>query len=110
MIKRTNPVGSRWRTTSARVSRLTFALGLAVVSACAEPAVSGAHLPILWAIAIAGAVVVAAIPPLAKTCAKITVPWWAIAITSVVLVVLWTSFAAPLIVAVGSMLITGRTM
>ncbi|MBM3288910.1 MAG: hypothetical protein FJY92_02040 [Candidatus Hydrogenedentes bacterium] len=70
----------------------------------------GDHIPIVWSIAIVGAAVVAALPPLVKKFAKMSYPWWAVVVTSAVLAAFWMLFVAPTIVAFGSILITGRTM
>ena len=83
---------------------------LASVVAYAEPSVSSAHRPILWAIVVAGAVVAAVIPPLIRKYAKVAIPSWGVAAISIILVLVWIVFAAPTILVFGSILMTGRTM
>ncbi|NUM53618.1 MAG: hypothetical protein HUU46_08245 [Candidatus Hydrogenedentes bacterium] len=90
--------------------RFAVVFGLAAACARAEPSVSGSHLPIVWTIAILGAVAMAALPPAIKKYAKLRAPRWAIVTASVLLVVLWSLFVAPLIIVLGSILLTGRTM
>lgn len=89
---------------------MTVVCHLGSLVARAEPAVSGTHLPILWAIEVVGAVVAAAIPALVRKYAKLAIPAWGVMIISIVLVYIRVVVAAPMILVFGSILITGRTM
>ncbi|MBI4557499.1 MAG: hypothetical protein HY706_07950 [Candidatus Hydrogenedentes bacterium] len=79
-------------------------------AAYAEPSVNGGFHIVLWLIVFAGAAVSAAVPVLIKKCFKPVMPAWLFWIAVIGLPVLFILFAAPIIVGIGSILITGRTM
>jgi hypothetical protein len=78
--------------------------------ACAEPSASMGHIPFLWGITVLGALLVACVPFVAarRWAFLQTGPRkWAMAI---ILFMLFLVFLSPIIVGLGSILITGRTM
>ena len=78
--------------------------------AYAEPRPSGSHLPLLWLIVLAGAALAAMVPVLIKRYTKADRPGWMFWVASIVLAILFLIFVGPLIIGLGSILITGRTM
>jgi hypothetical protein len=85
-------------------------LSLMPATAVAEPGASGPHTPIMWLAAAAGAVLAGSLPLIIR---KFTSPKraaWPYWLVSVILALLFLIFAGPIIVAIGSILITGRTM
>ena len=78
---------------------------LATPAVClAEPRASGSHIPVLWGICAVGALAIGALPHFLKL--KRLNPW----LVSVVLVILFLLFVAPVIMIFGSIVATGRTM
>ncbi len=97
---------------SARLA-LTLALtvGLAgATQARAEPSVGGSHLPLLGALILAGTGFAAWLPFGARKFLGVQAASWKLWLASALLAALFLVFAGPLILALGSMLLTGRTM
>lgn len=90
--------------------RIAAACLFATMPAFAEPSVPQGHMPVLWVIVLLSTASVAALPVLVKKYAKLRVPWWAAGLCSIVLGISWLVFAGPLIVVLGSIMMTGRTM
>ncbi|HWR57281.1 MAG TPA: hypothetical protein VN328_00210, partial [Thermodesulfovibrionales bacterium] len=80
------------------------------IEARAEPSVSGAHRALPWMVVVAGAVVCALIPHVVRKVTRSARPKWAFWLASALLVVAFLLFLAPLIVAFGGIMATGRTM
>ena len=85
-------------------------LTLAPAVAHGEPAGPTGHLPILWALVFVGAVVSGAVPLLIGKYAKLNLPKWAFWLAAIVVAGLFAGIIGPIIVAIGSILVTGRTM
>jgi len=90
---------------------LSFLAGaLLPTVAYAEPRPSLAHMPVLWLVAAVGALLFALIPFLIKKLIGSHGTRWAFWVVSVGLGILFLIFIGPIIVGLGSILITGRTM
>lgn len=96
---------------------LRLRLGLAVTAgllpttaAWAEPSVGGAHLPILGLVILVGAAGVASLPFAARKFLAVQAPSWKFWLASAILAALFLVFLGPLILVLGSILLTGRTM
>ncbi len=96
-------------------ARLTLTLAMTAglagpIVAWAEPSVGGSHLPLLGVFILAGTGVAAWLPFGARRFLAIQAPGWKFWLASVVLAAVFLIFVAPLILALGSILLTGRTM
>lgn len=78
--------------------------------AFAEPGVSTSHLPVLRAIVAGGAILCAVAPHALKRFANLDWPAWGYWVASIVLALAFLVFAGPIIIVLGSILMTGRTM
>jgi hypothetical protein len=91
------------------LSTLFVALTVPVI-ANAEPAASMSHLPVLWALAsgVSGLIAWVTVKAISRT-GRLQTPFrkWGLAI---VLFVVLLIFLSPVIVGLGSILVTGRTM
>jgi hypothetical protein len=67
-------------------------------------------MPVLWLVAVIGAVLLAMVPLLLRKLIKPRRGAWAFWAAAALLALLFLVFIAPIIVAIGSILITGRTM
>jgi len=76
----------------------------------AEPSTSGTHVPLLWGFALAGALLISRIPFLFKKRTPRQRRAWVYWIASLLAGGLFLLVIGPIIVALGSILITGRTM
>ena len=76
----------------------------------AEPSTSAGHIPLLWGFSLAGAVLVSRIPFLFKKRTPRQRRAWVYWIASLLAGGLFLLVIGPIIVALGSILITGRTM
>ncbi len=95
----------------ASAHRLLFLVALLSPSvAYAEPRASMSHMPVLWLVVIIGAVLFAMVPLLLRKLIKPRRGAWAFWVAAALLALLFLVFIAPIIVAIGSILITGRTM
>jgi hypothetical protein len=100
--------GERWTYWAGLLAAGVVLLSSGV--AYAEPGVSTAHVPWLWFGAVIGALLVGMLPLVIGKAVKtpgIPRVYW---VASVVLALLFLLFAGPIIVILGSILITGRTM
>ena len=82
----------------------------ATSEAHAEPALSAGHRPLLWVVVALGTLCAALLPHGIRKWSRSKRPVWVFWLGSTVLVVLCVLFVAPLIVALGSIILTGRTM
>lgn len=80
------------------------------LEARAEPSVSGPPMSLLWLIVAGGAVAFALIPHFVRKMTRSTRPKWVFWVASGILVLVFLLFLAPLIVAFGGIMLTGRTM
>ena len=76
----------------------------------AEPRTSMSHMPVMWLIAVIGAILIAIIPLLLRKLIKPRCGVWAIRVAFALLALFFLLFIAPILIAIGSILITGRTM
>lgn len=111
------PMAGRFAAGAGRTAARRGTVALAFLSTClapgiayAEPRPGGAHLPFLWLIAIAGAVACGALPWLLRKRAQSTRPLWVFWLLSLALGILFLATIGSLIVGLGSIIITGRTM
>ena len=75
-----------------------------------EPGLSGAYVPLLWLVVFVGAGICATVPLLVKRLVWPQGAGWVFWVASLVIGLLFLLFAGPVIVALGSIFITGRTM
>ncbi|MFC1736436.1 hypothetical protein ACFL1X_09970 [Candidatus Hydrogenedentota bacterium] len=96
------------------VHRAAIATSLVVllcpVAAHAEPGASTSHIPMLWSVAVVGAVLSAMVPLLIWKIVKPRRAAWTYWLAAALIALLFLLFIGPVIVALGSILITGRTM
>jgi hypothetical protein len=78
--------------------------------AYAEPTAWSLRIPLLWLIALAAAVLLAMVPLLVGKVVRFPRRKWAFWLIFVALALLLLVLVGPIIVAVGSIFITGRTM
>ncbi len=76
----------------------------------AEPGVSGSHMPFLIVIIIAGAACSAYLPFFLKKRGNINIDGWVLWVMSIVSGLIFLVIIGPIIIAFGSILMTGRTM
>ena len=76
----------------------------------AEPSPSMSHIPLLWLAVTVAATLLAMVPLLIRKLLKPRRAAWAFWVASALLAVLFLVFIGPVIVGMGSILITGRTM
>lgn len=93
-----------------RLALFSIAITVIAPAAYAEPGVDGGFRVYLWLIVFVGAAAAAALPVVIKKRFKPDMPAWLIWATAIGLPILFILFAAPIIVGIGSILITGRTM
>jgi len=98
--------------TKGTAAQLALAAAAALLpgAAHAEPAPSCAYLPLLWGVALAGAAVAAALPLLVMRLVRPRRYAWAFRVAALLLGLLFLLLAGPIVVAVGSLFLTGRTM
>jgi len=97
----------------SRNSRLLIAFLIVILmqtEAYAEPGGSSKHLPILWAIVVAGAVLSSIIPWIIRYFSKTKYSNWVYWVASIVLVIMFLIAFGPVIIALGNILLSGRTM
>jgi hypothetical protein len=78
--------------------------------AYAEPGVSGSHMPFLLLIVITGTAFSAYLPFFLKKRGNINLEGWVLWVVSIVLGLVFLVIIGPIIIAFGSILMTGRTM
>ncbi|OQD45877.1 hypothetical protein BIY37_06075 [Candidatus Brocadia sapporoensis] len=104
---------SGFRRISLRPLRISLAIGLIMateIEVRAEPNISGSHRPILWLIVLTGGFLSAMILHFIGKWTKLRYPQWMSWLASVLFFLLFMLFFAPLNVAFGNILFTGRTM
>ncbi len=96
----------------ARAHQILIALAVLAMPAVAwaEPGAPTGHRPFLWLLVLAGAALVGSVPFWVERKKKKKSPAWRTWLTAGLLVLAFLIFVAPLIMILGSILITGRTM
>lgn len=94
--------------------RFLIASGAVFLSASgvayAESGASTSHMPVLWAMVVGGAMLSATVPHVLKRFANLAWPVWGYWVASIVLALAFLILAGPIIIVLGSILMTGRTM
>jgi hypothetical protein len=89
---------------------LSLVAALFPTVAYAEPTLSGLYFPLLWLVVVVGAVLFAMVPLLIKKLIRPRRAGWVFWLVSIVLGLLFLIFLGPIVVGLGSIFITGRTM
>lgn len=76
----------------------------------AEPSPSMSHIPFLWLCVFVVAFLVASVPLLVRKFIRPRGPGWAYWVAAALMWLLFLIFMGPIIVGLGSIVITGRTM
>ena len=87
---------------------LIWLLSPAVAHAGPSPSMS--HIPVLWLFVVVAALLMAMVPLLIRNLVKPRRAAWPFWLAAPLLALLFLIFIGPIIVALGSMIITGRTM
>lgn len=78
--------------------------------AYAEPGGSSKYLPRLWAIVFIGAALFSTIPWIVRKCSKKKRSTWVYLVASTVFAIVFLILFGPVIIALGNILLSGRTM